>query len=260
MCKVIGLCSAKGGTAKTTSTINMGVGLSRKGYKVLVVDIDPQGSLTAALGWQEPDLLEEKTLAYYMERVINDKDIQFEPMHTEEGVDLIPGNIELSGIDASLANVMCREQILRAVINEIKEKYDYIILDSLPSLGLLAINVMVAADSIIIPIQTAFLSTKALEQLIKTYGKVRRVLNPDLSLDGILFTMVNDRTNNAKEISKAVRETYGKKIRIFETFIPKSVKAEEASANGMSIYRYDGKCKVAEAYRAFTEEYLRGVQ
>ncbi len=255
MGRVLAASSQKGGVAKSATALHLGVGLAQKGKKVLLVDADPQGSLTISMGWREPDAL-ENTLATYMEQVINEEQINFCPLRSAEGVDLIPGNIELSAVDASLANVMCREQILREVINQIKDQYDYIILDSLPRLGLLALNVMVAADSIIIPMHAAYLSTKGLEQLIKTYGRVKRALNPGLMIDGILFTMVNDRTNNAKQIAQVVREAYGQNIHIFETYIPKSVKVEEASAEGVSIYMHDSKGRVSTAYKAFTEEYL----
>ena len=257
MCRVIAIGNQKGGTAKSTTACNLGIGLVRAGQKVLLIDADAQGSLTASLGYREPDSL-EITLATVMEKIINDEEL--EPMegilHHEEGVDLLPGNIELSGLEVSLVNVMSRERILSEYIRLVREDYDWIIIDCMPSLGMITINAFACADSILIPVQAAYLPVKGLQQLIKTIGKVKRQINTKLEIEGILITMVDHRTNYAKEIIAMLKEAYGNKVKIFEKFIPLSVRAAECSAEGSSIYRHDPKGKVAVAYQSLTEEVL----
>ncbi len=254
---VISVANQKGGTAKTTTCENLGIGLAAEGKDVLLVDVDPQGSLTIALGNQMPDEL-EPTLSDMMERIIRDEPIL--PcegvLKHPEGVDLMPGNIALSGLEASLVNVMSRETILKQYLDTLKDRYDYILLDGSPSLGMLTINMLAASDSVIVPVQAQYLSAKGLEQLLSTVGKVKRQINPKLRIEGVLLTMVDGRTNYAKEISELIRDTYGKKIRVYDTEIPRSIRAAEISAEGKSIYRHDPKGKVAAAYRALTKEVL----
>ena len=257
MCKVIAIGNQKGGTAKSTTACNLGIGLAREGERVLLIDADAQGSLTASLGFKEPDSL-ECTLATVMEKIINDEEL--EPgegiLHQEEGVDLLPGNIELSGLEVSLVNVMSRERILSEYVYLVREVYDWIIIDCMPSLGMVTINAFACADSILIPVQAAYLPVKGLQQLIKTIGKVKRQINTKLEIEGILITMVDHRTNYAKEIIAMLKEAYGNKVKIFEKTIPLSVRAAECSAEGSSIYRHDPKGKVAAAYQSLTEEVL----
>lgn len=257
MCKVIAISNQKGGTAKSTTASNLGIGLARSGKKVLLIDADAQGSLTASLGFREPDKLKD-TLAKVMENVINDipMDDSYGILHHEEGVELLPGNIELSGLEVSLINVMSREMVLRTYIETIRNNYDYIILDCSPSLGMITINAFACADSIIIPVQAAYLPVKGLEQLIKTIGKVKRQINRKLTIEGILITMVDTRTNYAKEICSMLVENYESKVPIFKNSIPFSVRAAETSAEGVSIYMHDPKGKVAYAYQSLTEEVL----
>lgn len=257
MCRIIAIANQKGGVGKTTTTSNLGVGLAKQGKKVLLVDADAQGSLTASLGYTEPDEL-EVTLATIMGKLINDEEV--EPMegilHHEEGIYLMPSNIELSGLEVSLVNVMSRERIMQEYINIVKEYYDYILIDCMPSLGMITINAFACADSILIPVQAAYLPVKGLQQLIKTIGKVKRQINPKLGIEGILLTMVDSRTNYAKDISAMLRESYGSKVKIFANNIPVSVRAAEISAEGVSIFAYDPKGKVASAYLSLTEEVL----
>ena len=255
--RVIALANQKGGTGKTTTTVNLGIGLARLGKKVLLIDADPQGDLTTCLGWQNQDSL-STTLATAMEKVIRDEPFTTDEgiLHHSEGVDLMPGNIELSGLEVSLVNVMSRELVLRTYIEQQKERYDYILIDCMPSLGMITINAFASADSILIPVQAAYLPVKGLEQLIKTIGKVKRQINPKLEIEGILLTMVDNRTNYAKDISALVVENYGSKVRIFENSIPMSVRAAEISAEGVSIYEHDPNGKVANAYQSLTEEVL----
>ena len=257
MCKVIAIANQKGGVGKTTTTSNLGIGLARQGKKVLLIDADAQGSLTASLGIREPDRL-EITLATIMGNIINDEEIRLDYgiLSHDEGVDFIPGNIELSGLETSLINVMSRETVLRTYIDLQRENYDYILIDCMPSLGMITINVFTCADSILIPVQAAYLPIKGLEQLIKTIGKVKRQINQKLEIEGILLTMVDNRTNYAKDISNLLIENYGSKVHIFENSIPMSVRAAEISAEGVSIYKHDPNGKVASAYKSLTKEVL----
>lgn len=257
MCKIISVSNQKGGTGKTTTTVNLGIGLARAGKKVLLIDADPQGSMTASLGYIEPDDI-NITLATVMIAMINDEEIGSEEgiLHHEEGVDLLPANIELSGLEVSLVNVMSRETLLKTYLETVRDRYDYILIDCMPSLGMLTINALVAADSVVIPVQAAYLPVKGLEQLIKTISKVKRQLNRKLEIEGILLTMVDFRTNYAKDISTMLHVTYGSKITIFENVIPLSVKAAETSAEGISIYAHCPKSKVSNAYKSLTQEVL----
>lgn len=257
MCRVIAIANQKGGVGKTTTTSNLGIGLARQRKKVLLIDADAQGSLTASLGYAEPDRL-EVSLATVMGNLINDDEVQLGTgiLTHEEGIDLMPGNIELSGLEVSLVNVMSRELVMREYINMMREYYDYILIDCMPSLGMMTINAFASADSILIPVQAAYLPVKGLEQLIKTIGKVKRQLNPQLAIEGILLTMVDNRTNYAKDISSLLKENYGDKVQIFTNSIPMSVRAAEISAEGVSIYEHDPKGKVAFAYQSLTEEVL----
>ena len=255
MCKVIAVANQKGGVGKTTTSVNLGIGLAAEGNRVLLIDGDPQGSLTISLGYREPDRM-EITLATLLTEVMEEKPISvFEAIiHHEEGVDLIPANIELSTLEINLVNAMSREVMLRSLVEVVKGDYDYIIIDCMPSLGMLTINALACSDSVLIPVQAAYLPVKGLEQLIKTIGRVQRRLNKKLTIEGILLTMVDSRTNFAKDISKLVVDTYSDQIKVFETLIPLSVRAAEISAEGSSIYQYDPKGKAALAYKNLTEE------
>ena len=257
MCKIIAIANQKGGVGKTTTTSNLGIGLAKQGKRVLLIDADAQGSLTASLGFKEPDKL-EITLANVLANIINDEemDTDYGILKHEEGIDLMPGNIELSGLEVSLVNVMSREVVLRSYVEMVKDRYDYILIDCMPSLGMITINAFACADSILIPVQAAYLPVKGLEQLIKTIGKVKRQINPKLEIEGILLTMVDSRTNYARDISAMLVENYGSKVRIFENSIPISVRAAEISAEGVSIFQHDPKGKVAGAYQSLTEEVI----
>ena len=258
---IIAVANQKGGTGKTTTCENLGIGLAREGKHVLLVDTDPQASLTIALGYPRPDDL-LVTLTDLMTNVIQERPVKPEEAilsHTED-VDLIPASIMLSGLEVSLVNAMSRETVLKQVLESAKSQYDYILLDCMPSIGMLTINALAAADQVLIPVQANYLSAKGLEQLLQTVSKVKRQINPRLKIEGILLTMVDSRTNCAKEISSLIRETYGGRLKVFSTDIPRSIRAAEISAEGVSIFKHNPGGKVADAYRNLTKEVLKNAE
>ncbi len=255
-CKITAIANQKGGVGKTVSTLNLGVGLARAGQKVLLVDADPQGSLSISLGIKAPDEL-DTTITTLMQATVDDRLLPdgYGIIHSNEGVDLIPANIELAAFDVGLTSVLSREYVLRQTLEPLRAHYDRILIDCMPSLGMTTINALTAADSVIIPSQPSYLSTKGLGQLMGTIAKVRRQLNPGLQIDGVLLTMVDNRTNNAKAIISSLRQM-GDKLNVFEAEIPFSVRAAETSVEGKSIFAHDGRGKVAAAYERLTKEVL----
>ena len=254
---IIAIANQKGGVGKTTTCTNLGIGLARAGKQVLLIDCDPQASLTISLGYRQPDALPE-TITDLIRKVVADQPIQPSEaiLQHEEGIHLLPASIDLAAMEVSLINVISRETVLRQIVNAIKKPYDYVLIDCMPSLGMLTINALAAADSTLIPVQPQYLPAKGLEQLLQTVSRVRRQINPRLQIEGVLLTMVDSRTVYAKEISDLLKETYSGKIRILETPIPRSIRAAEISAEGKSIFRHDPNGKVAAAYEALTKEVM----
>lgn len=258
---VIACVNQKGGTGKTTTCENLGAGLVMEGKKVLLVDFDPQASLSISLGYPRPEEL-PVTITDMMKRVVEEEGIPPGEgiLHHEEGMDLMPSSIELSGMEVSLVNTISRETVLKEYLESVKRDYDFILLDCSPSLGMLTINAMAAADTLLIPVQASYLPAKGLEQLLQTVNKVRRQINPKLKIEGILLTMVDTRTNDAREISELIRNAYGGKIKVYDTEIPRSVRASEISKEGKSIFKHDPGGKVAEAYRELTREVVKNAE
>lgn len=254
---IYAIVNQKGGTAKTTTAENLGIGLAREGKKVLLVDTDPQASLTISLGFPRPDDI-EPALPDLMRMTMDEEPIPPGTgiIHHDEGIDLIPSNIALAGTEVALVTAMNRERIMKQFLSEMKKDYDFILLDCMPSLGMLTVNALAASDNVLIPVQANYLSAKGLEQLLSTVSKVKRQINPKLKIEGILLTMVDGRTNYAKDISALIRDTYGSHIKVFSTEIPRSVRAAEISAEGRSIYLHDPRGKVAQAYQILTKEVM----
>ena len=254
-CKVIALTNQKGGVGKTTTAVNLGVSLAKQGKTVLLVDADAQANLTMALGYTKTDNL-PITLSDIMQDIIDGKsvDVQESILHTDEGVDLLPSCVELAGVETTLIDTKNRESVLKACISEVKKNYDYVLIDCMPALGMLTINGLAAADSVIIPNQPHYFSIKGLEQLLRSVSKVKRQINPNLRIDGILMTMVMPRTKTTQTVISTVKNAYGRNIKIFDTQIPFSIRAVEATAEGKSIFAYDKSGKVAAAYEQFGKE------
>lgn len=251
-CTVYAITNQKGGVGKTTTTVNLGIGLAKAGKKVLLIDFDPQASLTASLGYKQPDELDD-TISTVLEHSISDKPMarDYAILHHDEGVDFIPSNIELSELEVRLINIMSREQALREYLDCVKENYDYILIDCMPSLGVITINALVAADKVIIPTQPNYLSAKGLDLLAQSIRRVQRRLNPQLEIAGTLFTMVDNRTNHARSVIEALRSG---SLPVFDTEIPFSVRAAEAALEGKSIFAHDKNGKVAESYGNLIKE------
>ena len=257
MAKTIAICNQKGGVTKTTTTLNLGIGLAREGKRVLLIDADPQNDLTSALGWEADSL--EHSLGRLMYLVTQDYKpvVQDTILHHPEGVDLIPSNLDLSSMESQLVNAMSREKVLANLLKDVQKDYDYILIDCMPSLGMITINALTAADEVIIPVQAQYLPTKGMTHLMKSIDMVRNHTNENLKIAGIVMTLVDSRTNLSKEVINTIRTKYGMSIRIFDTQIPVAVKAAEASKAGMSIFAYDKGSKPAIAYEQLTKEVMK---
>ena len=256
-CKVIAITNQKGGVGKTTTTFNLGVALAKQGRRVLVVDVDPQSNLTTYAGWYDENEL-KYTLTDLMEQSMNDDEIKIKEsiLHHKENVDLIPSNLSLSALENSLTYAMSREYTLRNCLSSIKDDYDYILLDCQPSLGMLTINALASANSVIIPVQSEYFALRGMTDLFKIINKVRRQINPTLKIEGALLTLVDSRANLPKEIATQLKDNYGSILNLFNTQIPRAVKTAESTSSGGSVFTYDKSGTVANAYSSFAKEVL----
>jgi len=255
MAKVIAVANQKGGVGKTTTSLNLAAGLSKSGKKVLLIDMDPSGNLTIGLGFEKNQRV---TLKNMMEYII--MDVDFDPaeavIHHEEGFDLVPSNKLLTGMDTSLITIEEREHVLEKYIEMLKDSYDYILIDCMPSLGMLTINAMTAADSVLIPVQPKYYSADGISELLKVYAAVKKNFNPKIEIEGILYTIDEARLNATKRMKEAVQQAYGSNIKIFDTTIPRAAVIEDSAQAGVSVMKYRSSSNGADAYRTLAVEVM----
>lgn len=256
-CQIIAIANQKGGVGKTTTTFSLGVALAKQGKKVLLIDADPQGDLTTCMGYYNQDDL-QNTIGTLMSDTIQDKEINIENaiLNHKEGIDLIPSNLDLSALEMSLVNAMSREFTLKNAIRNVENKYDYILIDCMPSLGMITINALACSDKVIIPVQGEYLAAKGMGHLLKTVSKVHKQINPNLKIGGVLLTLVDKRTNLSNEVRDTLEKNYGQYVKIFDTEIPKAVNTAKSSSTGKSIFEFDKNSRVADAYKNLAKEVL----
>lgn len=250
MVRIISVANQKGGVGKTTTTVNLGASLAYLGKKVLLVDIDAQGNATSGVGIRKPDVKED-----IYDILVNEVDIKETILPTSrENLFIVPATLQLAGAEIELTSMMARESRLKLALNEIKDDYDYILIDCPPSLGHLTINAFTASDSILIPVQCEYYALEGLSQLLNTVRLVQKHFNPDLAIEGFLLTMFDARTNLGAEVVEEVRRYFQEKV--YETVIPRNVRLSEAPSHGLSIIDYDIRSKGAEVYQALAKEVL----
>lgn len=254
-CRTIAVANQKGGTGKTATTVSLGVALARLGKRVLLVDADPQGDLTKSLGWKTPDDL-EVTLANHLAAAIEGEGLSPRDgiLAHAEGVDLMPSNIDLAGMEIPVLMAMSREQLMNIWLSPLNADYDFILIDCAPTLGIIPVNAFVAADSVLIPVSAEYLPASAMADLTKTIRRVRRQINPALYVEGILVTLYDCRNNLDRDTEQTIREDYGGKYRVFDAVVPRAVSAAESPAVGVSVFAHDADGKAARAYERLAEE------
>ena len=251
MGRILAVVNQKGGTAKTTTSVNLAAYIALSGRRVLLLDIDPQGSASSGTG-----IVKASVSKCMYDILINDVSIDEVKQKTSvNGLEIVPATVKLSGSEIELVNMMSREHRLKATIDKVKNVYDYFIIDCPPSLGLLTLNALAASDSIIVPIQCECYALEGLSQLTRTIQLVQKHLNPRLSLGGIVLTMYDSRTNLSQQVADEVKKHF--KDKVFDTVIPRNVRLSEAPSYGMPISQYDGRSKGADAYRSLAEEVMR---
>jgi len=250
MGKIIAFSNQKGGVGKTTTCVNLSAYLATKGYKCLIVDLDPQGNATSGLGFAKSDV---KNSVYNV--MIDDMPNEDAVVKTcVDGLDLLPSNIDLAGAEVELVYIKEREHVLKKVLEKAKGVYDFITIDCPPSLGLLTINALAGADTVIIPIQSEYYALEGLSQLMNTIKLVVKHLNEKLKIEGVVLTMSDNRAIISRQISAEIRKFFGK--RVFETAIPRNIRLAEAPSHGVPIMLHDTRCSGAKAYLSLTEEFL----
>jgi chromosome partitioning protein len=251
MNRIIAITNQKGGVGKTTTAINLAACLANEGKNTLLIDLDPQGNATSGLGFDKNDL--ERT-SYDV--VIGDCTVYDAIVHTNyKKLDLIPSNVDLAGAEVELADAETKQFLLKVQIRTLKEEYDFIIIDCPPSLGLLTVNALTAADTALVPIQCEYFALEGLSQLIQTVDMIREALNPELKIEGIVFTMFDIRTRLANDVVNNVRDNL--QLHVYKTAIPRNVRLAEAPSYGMPIIEYDYRCSGSRAYRKFAKEVMK---
>ena len=250
MGRVIAIANQKGGVGKTTTTINLSACLAEKGKKILVIDTDPQGNTTSGFGLEKNDI--ENTIYQLLLGEISIEESIIK--NAVEGVDIIPSNVNLAAVEIELIGVDKKEFILRNEVEWVKDRYDFIIIDCPPSLSLLTINSMTTADTVLVPIQCEYYALEGLSQLIHTVNLVKERLNPDLDMEGVVFTMYDSRTNLSMQVVENVKANIQQKV--YDTLIPRNIRLAEAPSYGMPINIYDPKSAGAEAYMSLADEII----